>query len=600
MDNRDSSPVQLDYQRYTTQSNQRVTLLVVATLAVVLLLSARLFYLQILQTDEFSQKAAENGVRVIPLTAPRGIIYDRHSKILATNKLSYALRLDPRRTTPIELNNTVQLLAPYVGKSPQELFKTISLAPDSQPVYLRHQLDNQVLAQLNENLPKLPGVQIVTVMERFYPESDLAAHMMGYMGQITAEELKTPTYKKYPFDTQIGKAGLEKSYESWLRGKDGKDLMTINLQDGSKQMGKRQPPIAGHSLKLAIDKDLQLLSQQLLRVKKYNGAIVVMDVNTGGLHAMVSEPTYNPNIFNQGLSQDEWQQLQNAANHPFIDRSVTPYAPGSIFKIVTAAAASEKAYLNAGRTFVSRGYFNVGGHIFYDWHRGGFGAVNIYQALAHSIDTVFYEVSLEMGIERIKAYGDLFRINEKTGVELPHEASGQVPDAAWKQRVWKQPWQPGDTVNSSIGQGYVQMTPLQAVQMIAAVANGGKILKPHLVESILDERGQIIRHIEGEVMAQLNFSHDTWDILHKGLRGAVSYGTAKAMEVNGFPAAGKTGTAETHIPRRTHAWVVGYAPVNQPRYAVCVFLEHGGSGGGKAAPLAQEIFSYLSGQRKKH
>lgn len=574
----------------------RILLLFVVALLVIGTLIGRLFYLQILQGQTYREKALNNRVRSTPLLAPRGNIVDAHGKVLATNKEAHAILFDPRKLANAQIYQTLQTLSEYLDEPYADLRERINFE-NPQPIYLYHDLDSRELALVLEHKERLPGVEISTSLERFYPVKELMVHFMGHMGFLTAEELNQPGYRNYYPGTLVGKNGLERTYEPFLKGTDGKEM--VEIKPGDTPVRRNSPALPGQALSLTIDKDLQAHCYALLKAKGVAGAIVVMNPQTGGLLALASYPAYDPNLFNRGLSTKQWQALQNHPLHPFLDRSTNSYAPGSIFKIVTTLAALGTGHLTPERSFYSKGSLNVGGHIFHDWNRAGFGMVTIRQALAYSIDTVFYQLSLEMGIEPIRDYARRFGLGDPTGIDLPEEGHGIVPDQAWKQKYIHQPWQPGDTVNASIGQGYVQMTPIQAARMISAVANGGYLVMPHLVEAIGGHGQQLQPSAQFQPQLIPNIPAEHWAVVRQGLEQAVSYGTAKAMRLKSVHVAGKTGTAETVPGQPNHGWIVGYAPAEAPRYAVVVFLEHGRSGGGAAAPIGHKVFEYLFRESKE-
>lgn len=578
-------------EKHQSSLQFRVLLLFGIALLVIGTLIGRLFYLQILQGASYRQKALNNRVHSSPILAPRGNIQDVQGKILATNKEAHALLFDPRRLTNAQIYQSLHTLAQYLDVPYQELRERIDFE-NPQPIYLYHDLDSRQLALVLEHKERLTGVEISTSLERYYPIQDTMTHFLGHMGFLNAEELKTPAYRHYYPGTLVGKNGLERLYEHVLKGTDGKAQLEIQAKKGG-AVQHQLAAVPGQPLKLTIDKDLQAVCYKLLRARQLAGSIVVMDVETGALRALASYPAYDPNLFNRGLSTKQWNALQNHRLHPFLDRSTNSYAPGSIFKIVTTLAALGTGHLSAQRNFISRGSLSVGGHIFHDWNRAGFGNVNIYQALAQSIDTVFYELSLEMGIEPIRDYARRFGLGSPTGIDLPDEGKGIVPDQAWKKRYIGRDWLPGDTVNASIGQGYVQMTPIQATRMMAAVANGGKLVVPHLVEEIGIPGQQVKPHASLEPQLIEGIPPEHWKIVQDGLTQAVSYGTAKKMKLPHVTVAGKTGTAETIPGQPNHAWIVAYAPAENPRYAVTVFLEHGRSGGGQAAPVGHDVLAYL-------
>lgn len=578
-----------------THRNQlqfRILLLVFAAAFVLFALLSRLFFLQVVEGADYREKAHNNRVRSQPVLAPRGTMYDRHSKILASNAEAHSIFFDPRRLSNTQIYKTLQALSNHLKTPYSELRERLDFER-LQPVYLHHDLSPQELALVLEHRDQLPGVEVLSTLERQYPEGQYLGHFMGHMGQITREDLKKEAYTGYYPGALIGKTGLEKQYEVFLKGNDGKQEQEIPLDPEAEPQTLQIPPIPGHRLQLTLDKDLQKYAYAQLKATGLAGSIVVMDPNNGEVLALVSYPTVDPNLFNRGLSQKQWNDLQNNRLHPFLDRSINAYAPGSIFKVITTLAGLGTGHLTPERTFVSRGYLKVAGHTFYDWNRAGFGTVNIDNALAHSIDTVFYELSQEMGIEPIRDYARLLGLGQKTGIDLPQEGIGIVPDKAWKQRYVGRPWVPGDSVNASIGQGYVQMTPLQATRMVAAVANGGKLVQPHLIKGIYGPNNTTQNYTYTPPQPIPGIPQAHWRVVQKGLEGAVRYGTVKKLGVPGVTVAGKTGTAETIPGQPNHAWIVGYAPAEAPKYAITVFLEHGKSGGGNAAPLGGKILRYL-------
>ncbi|MBF2055365.1 MAG: penicillin-binding protein 2 [Candidatus Sericytochromatia bacterium] len=583
-----------ELNQHQTRLQFRLLWLALLAAGIFLALFGRLFYLQVVVGEQYSEKALNNRLRSEPILAPRGNIYDRKGQILATNKEAHALRFDPRQLSNAQIYQTLQLLSRYLDSTYEDLRGRIDFRYP-QPVYLYHDLSPQELAVVLEHRDRLPGIQIVTSLERYYPLQERMAHFLGHMGQISPDELQDPAYQQYVPGAQVGKGGLERLYEPFLKGVDGRESRELQLRkDETDPVYQRTEPIPGHDLRLTIDKDLQTFCYELLKKQGVAGSIIVMEPQTGELLALVSYPAYDPNLFNKGLSQAQWEALQNDPLHPFLDRSTNAYAPGSIYKVVSTLAALGTGHLTPARQFISRGSLRVSGHLFYDWNRQGFGQVDIHQALAHSIDTVYYELSQEMGMQAIEDYSERFALGHPTGVDLPAEASGLIPSPAWKQQRLKQPWMPGDAVNASIGQGFVQMTPLQAVRMTAAVANGGYLVPPHLVQKIGGDV-QGLSPARPAAVPVADIPPADWQTVRRGLEEAVTYGTAKVLKMPRVRVAAKTGTAETIPGKKDHAWIIAYAPAESPRYAMTVFLEHGGSGGGKAAPLGRKVFDYLFG-----
>ncbi len=596
----DRDPLLEGLDTHRNQLQFRILLLVFVGGFVVFALLSRLFFLQVVEGAVYQEKARANRVRVEPVLAPRGTMLDRHSKILASNAEAHSIFFDPRRLSNAQIYKTLQSLSVYLNVPYDTLRERLDFE-NLQPAYLHHHLTPEELARVLEHRKELAGVEVTTSLERKYPDGNYLGHFIGHMGQISPKEMGLEAYEGYYPGTLIGKNGLERKYELFLKGIDGKKEKETRLEDRAHPRQIDIPPVPGHRLQLTLDKELQRYAYEELKKTGLAGSIIVMNPHNGEILTLVSYPTVNPNLFNKGLTQKQWDELQADPLHPFLDRSINAYAPGSIFKIVTTLAGLGTGHLTPERKFQSNGYLMVAGHRFNDWNMSGFGEVDIDNALAYSIDTVFYELSLEMGIEPIRDYARLLGLGAKTGIDLPQEGVGIVPDKAWKRQKLDAQWLPGDSVNASIGQGYVQMTPLQATRMIAAVANGGKLVQPHLVKGMYAQgKGNKTRkYIQQEPVPIPGIPEAHWQVVREGLEGAVRYGTVKRLGVPGVTVAGKTGTAETIPGKPNHAWIVGYAPAEAPEYAITVFLEHGKSGGGNAAPLGGKILRYIFEQQKQ-
>ena len=562
------------------------------------ILIARLAYMQIYQYPYWKQRSEGNRIRLVPKAASRGFIYDSKSKVMATNRLSYSVIVYPMKMEKERINKSLGQLEQILGmpakKIEQKLLKTGFHS--AYPVYLMHNANEEVMAKILENQAALPGVEIVQTFIRYYPNKHSASHVLGYSREITDEELKDVFNKDYTMGDIIGKTGIEQKFDTELRGKAGGSYIEVDATGKPIRAIKSEKPKQGNSVQLTIDSDVQRVAEKVLANKK--GAIVVINPNTGEIIALASKPDFDPNMFSDSVSEEEWVKLQKSADHPFCNRAVTAYPPGSIFKIVTSVAAMEKGKLDEFRTFYSSGSLKIGNRLKYDWNRSGFGIVDIKKALAYSIDTVFYQLGIELGIYPIKMYANLFNLGVLTGIELPGELAGTIPDENWKQQFLNEPWYPGDSANASIGQGFVQASPLQGAIMISAIANGGKVLQPFLVRSIRDPSGKLLKNCVPQQIRRLPVSQHTIDVVRRGLEGTVQYGTATALQI-GVPVAAKTGSAEDPPRQRTHAWVVAYAPADNPRVAMCMFLEQGGSGGHDAAPLAKIVLKEALGLNKK-
>lgn len=551
------------------------------------ILATRLWYLQVYKYDHFKQRSEENRLRIIPISPNRGLIFDRNGKVLVDNRTSYSVLIYPVKITP-ELEKKVELLSKKLEIKAKDVIQKLKYAgPNSPyPIDIKHDIDQDTISYLLENRLILPALTIEHTISRVHPEKSLASHILGYTGEITYDELKDLKEKDYKVGNNIGKTGIERSFEDTLRGVEGGHFIEVDSIGRKMRTLKTELPTQGNNLHLTIDKDLQRRVEELLEGKK--AAAVVMDVNTGEILAMASKPDFDPNIFYSRISSKQWGEIQKLDN-PFLNRAISSYTPGSIFKIVTTAAALQMNLSTEYRQFYSKGYFNIGKYRFGDWNPNGFGWVNLDKAMAYSIDTVYYELSLEMGINEMKRYANMFSVGVKTGVDLPGETKGIMPDHAWKMKYWKMPWFPGDSVNSSIGQGFIHMSPLQAAVMTAATANGGKVLKPRVLKSINSKAATD----KIQVLRRIKVSKHNLDVVKKGMRSAVTYGTASALKRLPIEIAAKTGSAEDPPNKKTHGWVVSYAPYVNPKYTVVVFWQNGGHGGDVAAPIARDIYKYL-------
>lgn len=549
------------------------------------ILGTRLWYLQIYKYTYYKERSEENRLRIIPITPNRGLIFDRKGKILVDNRTSYSVLIYPVKITP-EINKKIKVLSEKLEIDPEIILKKLKYAGANSPypIDIKHDIDQDTISYLLENGMSLPAITIEPSITRVHPEKNLASHILGYTGEITYDELNDLKDKDYKVGNTIGKIGIEKSLEDRLRGVEGGQYIEVDSIGRKIRTLKSELPTQGNNLKLTIDSELQAKVEDLLEGKR--AAAVVMDVNTGEVLAMASKPDYDPNMFYSRITPELWKKVQKLDN-PFMNRAISSFTPGSIFKVAVSAGALQMGILTENRQFYSKGYFKIGKYRFNDWNPVGFGWVNIEKALAFSIDTVYYELSLEMGIDNIKKYTKMFSFGEKTNIDLPGESKGIIPDNDWKMKYWKTPWYPGDSVNSSIGQGFVHVTPLQATVMMSALANGGKVLKPQLL--IDNDTGKV----KPEIIRKLQISNANLQVVRNGVRATVRYGTASALKHLGIEATAKTGSAEDPPNKKTHSWIVTYAPYKNPKYAITVFVQNGGHGGEIAAPIARDIYKEL-------
>jgi len=566
-------------------SSGRIFGLLIISFILLSILGSRLWYLQVYKYSYYKERSENNRLRIIPIAPTRGIISDRNGSVLVTNRTSYSLLLYPTKITP-EIEKRFQNLSKLIDIPEKKIMEKINYLGSTSPypVNIVQDLDQNIISRLLEDRFSFPPLTIEPDLIRLYPKKNFATHVLGYIGEITKNELEEHKELNYKMGDIIGKNGVESTFEQYLKGQKGGHFIEVDSIGRKIKTLKTDPSKKGSNIKLTIDMNIQKKLENLLEGKSSAG--VVMDVNTGEIIAMASKPDFDPNMFSSGITKKDWEKIQKL-QYPFLNRAINPYTPGSIFKIITTTAGLELGKTNQYRQFYSRGFFKIGNHTFWDWNPHGFGWVNMEKALAYSIDTVYYELATEMGMNDIKKYANLYSLGEKTEVDLPSEAKGLIPSRGWKIKYWGEDWYVGDTINSSIGQGFIQVTPIQATVMTAAVANGGKVLKPLIVKSIDDKQVQPV------VIRNLNVSPHNLQIIKKGLRSAVTYGTASALRFGNLDVAGKTGSAEDPPRRKTHAWVVAYAPYDKPKYAITIFLQNYGHGGSVAAPIAREIYKEL-------
>lgn len=565
--------------------NLRATGFMGVAIALGFILAARLAQLQIYEGGRFLKLAEGNRLRIIPELAPRGIIQDRHGRILASNRLSYSLAMYPIKMKREQVGAVIDKLDNLLGVDGAEIRRRVDRFgyQSSHPIKLVPDIDQKMIARIAENQQDLPGVSIEPDTVRYYPRGTLGSHLLGYTGEVTEYELGRFPEREMRQGDLIGKAGIERTLDGWLRGQNGFQRVEVDSRGRLVQNMGTIPAVPGKNLKLFLDADLQTVAEQALEEKNLTGAVVAMNPQNGEVLALASRPHFNPNIFSRRVRASEWQQLQKM-NYPFVNRALSAYPPGSIFKIPMALAALETGKCTPARTFLSTGSLRVGNRTFHDWKSGGFGTVNLVQSLQWSIDTVYYQLGVEMGPDAMSRYARETGLGEYTGIALGGESRGLIPDREWKRKEYKDRWWPGDSANMSIGQGAVSVTPLQAAVMVSAFANGGKVLVPRLVDD-----GRPL-----EIRRNNHWNPNNLNVVRQGLRAVVASGTGVVADVPGKTMSGKTGSAESGKPK-THAWFVCFGPETDASIVVVAFAEAAGHGGDVAAPIARKILDRYFG-----
>jgi penicillin-binding protein 2 len=570
-------------------------------------LVARLGWLQLAENSHFKTLSENNRINMKLLAPVRGWILDRMGRKLATNEQNFRVQIIPEQVDDIE--EALDKLSRILPLRPSEKNAVLTRAgqqPGFLPVEIISNLSWEQVAAIEVNMPDLPGISIDTGLKRFYPEGPATAHVVGYVGLVAKDDQDGDPVLGLP-GFRIGKTGLEKKFEDALRGLAGTSRIEVNVAGREVRELQRNEGVAGHDLTLTLDLDLQKKVQEYLGREK-SASAVVLDAHTGAVYAMASSPSFDPNIFTSSIPQTVWDVLNNDDAHPLNNKAAGGlYPPGSTFKMITALAGLEAGVITPEAKVYCPGHYDLGGHRFHCWKKGGHGSVDLTAALAQSCDTYFYTFARDIGIDRIAAMGRRFGLGEALGIELPEERKGIMPDQAWKQKTFNKKWQGGETIVASIGQGYMQASPLQMAIMTARLVNGGVAVKPWLVA----QDGAQVNPNMVRAWPSLNIPAEYLAAVKLGMDAVVmdKTGTAHGSAIEDVLKAmgGKTGTAQVkrismqersegvvsqedqEWKFRHHALFVGYAPAHAPRYVTCVVVEHGASGSGTAAPIARDI-----------
>ncbi|GAB6096902.1 penicillin-binding protein 2 [Desulfatiferula olefinivorans] len=586
---------------------ERLAGAVFVVIAVFFLLLIRLFYLQILEGEEYRRLSESNCIRIQSLDPPRGLIYDSRGELIVDNRPSFDVSVIPRDAKPVQ--ETISRLSGYMGVNEAELFERLDRQKRSlsyKPVLLKQDVGRNVLAAIEVHKFDLPGVTINVKPLRHYINNGSAAHVLGYLGEISLDELKSGQYPGTEGGDFIGKYGIEREFEDYLRGARGGRQVEVDATGRVIRVLKTVDVKPGNNIYLTLDQELQKLAEQ--RLAGNVGAAVAVDPANGNILAMVSHPTFDQNDFVTGLSHKQWNDLITNPDRPMENKAVQAvYPPASTYKIVTAIAGIGEGVIDETLTYSCTGFHRYGNRIFHCWKRGGHGTVDLYKALAESCDVYFYQIGQKLGVDKLAFYATGCGLGSKTGVCLDHEATGLIPTAAWKKRKMNDVWHGGETLSVAIGQGYNLVTPLQMAMLTAAVGNGGTRFKPQLLQRIESVDGQVVTRNHPEILGRLPVSDKGLEQVRKGLWGTVQepQGTARGIMLNSVAISGKTGTAqvisrrrdeqdETEGPdhHRPHAWFVAYAPSEAPRIAVSVIVEHGEHGSSAAAPIARDMIKH--------
>ncbi len=580
---------------------RRTIFLMLFNLAAFAMIAARLYYLQIYEADKYKVMSDENRISTRFLVPPRGVIYDRNGVIIAKNDQDFQALLIAEQTSDVQKTlEAFKQIIPLSEDEENRILKDIKNKRRFIPIKLKNDLSWEEVAKIELHAPDLPGVEINEGLSRIYPYADLYAHVLGYVGPISDADKKDNPLAMVP-GFKIGKAGLERYFDYKLQGKGGTVKLEVNAYGRVMKEIERNSGIQGDSVRVTVDSRLQQAAYDAFGEE--SGAAVVLDVRTGEILALVSKPSFDPNLFTNGISYKHWNALLNNERTPLVNKAVSgQYSPGSTFKVVVALAALEAGVINVGTRFYCAGGMDIGNIRFHCWKHAGHGSLNVVEALKYSCDIFFYETALRVGIDKIHDMALSLGMGETLHVGLDNEKSGLIPSRAWKKSRYDTNWTQGDSANSGIGQGYVLVTPLQLATMLARVVNGGYAVQPTFIKPTDADLRKIKR---------LDISTRHIELVKQGMfevvNGAGGTAGRAKFNIDGATMGGKTGTTQVRrismkerlsgIVRdeqlpwklRNHAWFMGFTPVDNPRYAVAVIVEHGSSGSGVAAPIASKI-----------
>jgi len=577
------------------------------------ILLTRLLFLQIVEGADYLRLSANNCIRLQDIDPLRGLIFDRHGKCLVENRPSFDLNIIPKDAG--KMDDTLQVLADITGFSYKDLKKNYQKNKKGgayRPVLLYGDVDRDVLAAVMANKFDLPGVEVNLKPRRHYLYDRFAAHLIGYLGEISRKELRCTQFAGYEVGCFVGKCGVEKTYDRYLQGRQGGRQVEVSANGQVMRVMKTVPADPGHNIYLTIDFDLQQKAESLLEGQ--SGAAVALDPVTGDVLAMVSSPAFNQNDFIDGMSGEQWQKLITDPRKPFSNKAIqAEYPPGSVYKIITAMAGLQENFVAADDTVYCPGHYKYGDRLSRCWKEGGHGRLDLVDALAQSCDVYFYDLGLKIGVERLAWYAKACGLGRTTGIDLVAEEDGLVPSGKWKQSRLGEPWYGGETLSVAIGQGYNLVTPVQMAVLAAAVANGGILKRPVILKDIQTVEGAMVKQGQSEGLnSSIPADSATLAIIREGLWKVVNDKSGTAYYQVYSPIhdiSGKTGTAQVVASPeekdgqpgsvvdviKPHAWFVAYAPTENPCIAIAVVVERGGHGSSVAGPIAREMINtYLS------
>jgi len=583
---------------------KKITLFVVIIVGI---LFVRLWFLQIISGAQYRKKSESNRIDLRDILPVRGMIFDRNDELLVDNRASFALGVVPEDIKNLDgLIDDIGSLIEIDGLSAKKKINEGLYQNPFNSVCIKRDLTRDELARVEPNIFHLPGVIIEVKPKRHYVYGPLAAHLIGYLGEIDKEQLNKAIYEENKAGDFVGKFGVEKKWQRYLNGVRGGQQVEVDASGRRLRVLFKKAAKPGFNIHLTIDKDLQMIAERSL--KNGAGAIVAMNPVTGEVLTMASSPSFNPNDFAKGIDEKGWKQLISNPRFPLQNRVTSgQYPPGSLFKIVVAIAGLEEGVIDPDEEVFCGGSYRFGGRLYRDWKVGGHGYIDLHRALVESCDVYFYKMGERIGIDTIAKYAKRLGFGSKTDLQLGDEKEGLIPNRAWKLKRWHVPWQEGETLSVSVGQSFVLTTPIQVARCISALFNGGVLFKPQVTKWIERETKENIFKFKPHSSRRWNIKKENMELVKRALIGAVNdpHGTGAKARLDDIRVAGKTGTAqvialpeerelarENDIPYkfRDHAWFLAVAPAENPTIALAILIEHSGTGGSVAAPIAKEIF----------
>ena len=586
----------------------------VAVLIAFAVLLGRFFWLQVIQHDYYTTRAEDNRISLVPIVPNRGVIVDRNGVVLARNYSAFTLEITPSKVPDLEA--TIEALSQIIevqAKDRKRFKKLMEESKNFESIPIRTRLSDKEVATFAANRYRFPGVEVKARLFRQYPLGEVGSHALGYMGRVNDKDLErieaADQGANYKGTDHFGKTGLEQKYEFQLHGQTGYEEVEVDAGGRAVRSLARTAPVPGNNLTLTLDAKLQRVVEQAFGERR--GALVAIEPETGGVLALVSAPTFDPNLFVDGIRYDDWEAYNNDPDKPMVNRAIYgAYPPGSTFKPFMALGALEIGKRTPQQAISDPGFFNFGGHQFRDDKKGGHGSVDMYKSIVHSCDTYYYMLANDMGIDNIANFMGQMGLGQKTGIDIEGESEGVLPSQAWKKKRFKRPeqqkWYAGETISIGIGQGYNAYTPLQLALATATLANNGVMFRPHIVKYITDAKTGEKTMIEPEPIRRVPLKPQNIEVIKKAMVGVNKEGTgARAFAGAEYESAGKTGTAQVFSLKgekyesgkvkermRDHALFVAFAPADKPKIALAVLVENGGFGAQSAAPIARMVFDY--------